>query len=173
VRLLLAAAAGVAVCSPALGAQVSTTLGVRGGSLALSHGKRGIVIASIPRVTQDWRRVVRRIAVTVADRRGTGSGWGLTLSAALRARDGRRVPGASASVWRVAVRCAGSCTRPRAAREVPMRIDERTPSRIIAARSRSGMGLVRMRIAVAVTVPADSPAGPYVLLPRVARVSGP
>jgi hypothetical protein len=173
VRLFLAAAAGLAVCSPALGAQVATTLAVGGGSLSMPDGQGGITIASIPKASKDWRRIVRRISVTVADRRGTGTGWGLTLRAGLRGRDDRRVPGASASVWRVAVRCAGMCTRPRGAGVVPVRIDERTPSRIIVARSRSGMGVLRLRISVAVTVPAGSPAGPYVLLPHLARTSGP
>lgn len=163
----------LALSSSALGAGVDATLAVRGGSLTVSPVTRGIAIASVPRTSADRRRTVRRVWVTVADRRGTGSGWGLTLTAGLRSMDGHHVPAADVSVWRVSMRCGTSCTRPRGVGTVPVRIAEHAPTRIVAARSRSGMGTVRLRIDLAVTLPADAPAGPYVLLPRLTRVSGP
>ena len=175
-RALLKASAVLAVplaaAAAASAATVTATLTVGGGHMYASPVAERVALQSWQPYRGSWRRAVVRIPLRVADLRGTGAGWTLAMRGLVVTPAGRPVTAAKASIWRVRVRCVEICTRPRAVPRSPAALSSSLSTRALTAPRNSGMGRMRVLVDVAVTVPASTRV-PLVLLPRVARVTGP
>ncbi|MCW2991837.1 MAG: hypothetical protein JWM73_2431 [Solirubrobacterales bacterium] len=170
-----------AVCVPALCAvlaaqAVAGTVAVSGrvapGAFSVSGVPHTVKVPPLTGRHSGWRRAVVWVPVTVTDARGTGAGWSLSLSAAMRTTAGDRARHVHVSVWQMDVRCAG-CTAPRARVVLPMALPEQTPVRAFTAGQRTGMGRMRLMAKLVISAPLSAPRGHYVLRPTISRVVGP
>jgi hypothetical protein len=153
-------------------ADVTTTLNVTRGHLTADVAEPRLSLDGWQPFQQRWRRATTRVPVVVSDLRGSGAGWSLALRGAVVTANGRQIGRARATVARIAMRCAGPCTRPRGVARPPLALASSVTTRALAAARGSGMGIVRIGVDVDVVVPRQR-YGPLFLVAEVSRVVGP
>jgi WxL domain surface cell wall-binding len=112
--------------------------------------------------------MIWQIVLNVADTRGTGAGWNLTItSTQLKTLTGKTLPTTATRITAVDAACApaSSCTSASNAisypRTVPADNTAPTPVKFFNAASGSGQGHFQFTITLATTVPANSYKGSY------------
>jgi hypothetical protein len=113
--VLAAALAALVASAPALAGDVTVKLGFSSGGLSLAADKGG--------------------ALKLVDARGTGAGWQLRLTTRQ-----------AVTVTQISVRCAAgsTCTLPRTVTSYPLVVSPGTPTTILSAAGRSGMGALQI-----------------------------
>jgi hypothetical protein len=109
----------------------------------------------------------------VADARGTGAGWNLTMSATSFS-DGAGHTLAPGTLTGVTAACQGgnSCTAASNAITYPLTLSG-TAAKFFNAATNSGMGKVNVTPSVDVAIPGNAYAGTYTSTVTLAAVSGP
>ncbi len=172
------AVAALTLAAAAVAGTVTATATITGaGSLTLSHGSTGSVTDTLDGSDQtaSWT-----LPLTVADARGTGTGWNLTVtSTTFNDGAGHTLATTASSMTGVTSACVngGTCTNGTNSVTYPITVPAAstapTAVKFFNAAANTGMGRFTVTPTIGVSIPGNAFAGTYTSTMTIAAVSGP
>jgi hypothetical protein len=164
--------AALALAAAAVAGTVTATATVTGaGSLSLSHGATASISDTLDGTDQS---ATYSVPLTLADARGTGAGWNLTI-AATTFSDGFGHTLAAGTVTGAAQAChaGGTCTAATSSGiTYPLTVSG-TAAKFFNASVNTGLGKVDVTPTVSVAVPGNTFAGTYTSTVTLVTATGP
>ena len=176
---ILALAFGAALVTAALGmaATITATGTVTGaGAVSLSSGSTATFSDTLDGTDQT---VTYQVPLTVADARGTGGGWNLTITSTTFTTGAHTLATTASSLTGVTAACntGSTCTAPTNAVTFPITVPAATtaPTAVKFFNSAANTGMARSPVTptISVGIPGNSYAGSYASTLTVAIAAGP
>ena len=153
------------------------TVTVNAGSLTLSNPSNQVSL----NLNGKDKLVSYTLPITVADARGSGNGWNLSItSSRFSTSNGKgKLPANASTITGMGVSCNAhsTCTKPTNSISYPLGVPAGNPPpspvKFFNAGVRTGLGRFLLSMMVNVTIPGDAEAGTYTSTITVAIVSGP
>lgn len=174
---LAVAAAALVVTAVAIAGTVTATATVTGAaSLSLSHGATATISDTLDGTDQT---VNYTLPLTVADARGTGTGWNLTVTSTTFNTGSHTLATTASSIASVSSACVagGTCTNATNSITYPLTIPAAatapTAVKLFNSAATTGLGRFTITPSINVTIPGNSFSGSYASTLTIAAVSGP
>jgi hypothetical protein len=174
---LAVAAAALVVAAVAIAGTVTATATVTGAaSLSLSHGSTATISDTLDGTDQ---AVNYTLPLTLADARGTGTGWNLTVTSTTFTTGSHTLATTASSIASVSSACVagGTCTNATNSIAYPLTIPAAATApaavKLFNSAATTGLGRFTITPSINVTIPGNSFAGSYASTLTIAAVSGP
>jgi hypothetical protein len=171
------AAAALVLAAVAIAGTVTATATVSGAaSLSLSHGSTATISDTLDGTDQ---AVNYTLPLTLADARGTGTGWNLTVTSTTFTAGSHTLATTASSIASVSSACVagGTCTNATNSITYPLTIPAAATApaavKLFNSAATTGLGRFTITPSINVTIPGNSFAGSYASTLTIAAVSGP